>query len=246
MNNQKSKSKRGDLHRFLYIILGVVLITGLHACGSYQEQANMGEIAETGRDFLVDDEVEESYGMYSYILFSQPPNENTYDRYNALVDKFLSFSPIEDFEKYYPRDSLNVLYLPVVEMPAYPTDSDSVLAKYNYTRSKVIINTLPREYRHREAVYFVSSLKPLTNSTGIQEPYLIQDLTTIPPDLMGIWVDEVLNEFLVPRSWTENAMRKMALNLRTNIERAAEGLPTVKTALVQFFTFRPALANVQE
>lgn len=191
-----------------------------------------------GRSYLTGTELEEeNYGMYSYVLFANPPNEHNRERYLATIRSYLDFDPIEGIRNYKPKISLNIVYLPLEDGASNVDHPDSVLANYNYSRASIILNTLPESYVNRGGPYLVSSLNSLTKENKISEPYVIQDLSSVPPNVIQLWVDEFLEESSGERLWNERALRRLVLHTRTNISIAAEAWPDVEVAVSQFISF---------
>jgi hypothetical protein len=84
--------------------------------------------------------------------------------------------------------------------------------------------------QRRDAPYIISFLKPLS-SDGLEPPYLYQDQSNVPPNLVSLWMKEFLNQAAQERYWEENTGRKLALNIRTTVGILALGLPDVKNSL---------------
>jgi hypothetical protein len=194
---------------------------------------------ETGRSFLVGNQLEDQgYGLYSYLLFGSPPTDVTRDRYRAVVTAFFDLIPaMPALEEFLPRGQLNVTYL-LLHLPP-PTShgpqehADWILESHHYTRARVLLSAVPGA--HREGPYLVSSRNPLTLSGTeiIGEPYLYQDLSSVPPRLVQLWVKEFLSQAAQER-FEEKTMQRWVLKLRTAIAILAEGLPEVREAFAEW------------
>lgn len=187
---------------------------------------------EAARTFLRGGEAEaEGFGLYSYLLFGSPPSDDREtERYRAAVRALLAVPEVHEMLRYAPDSTLNLTYLPLARPPA-DTSADSLLAAYDYARARAIIRHVPELNDARDGPYFVSAIRPLTRSTS-PGPRLVQNLTGVPPKLVGAWVDHFLEQAQRPGFWEGEAEQNdFALSLRTALSRAAEGLPEVQGAL---------------
>ena len=202
---------------------------------------------ETGRAFLVGNQPEDrGYGLYSYLLFGSPPTDITRNRYRAAITTYLELIPARiALEEFLPRDQLNITYLPLKVHPperlSPKEHTDWILQYYNYTRARVLLSALPGT--HREGPYIASSPKPLSSAKLLFGPYLYQDLSSVPPRLVELWVKEFLNQVGQERFEKKRIVEQLVLKLRTAIAILAEGLPEVQEAFAEWGKER---MNVQE
>src|SRR5262245_5165938 len=202
---------------------------------------------ETGRAFLVGAQPEDrGYGLYSYLLFGSPPTDNTRDRYRAAIITYLELIPARTaIEEFLPRHQLNITYLPIKVNP--PEDlslkehTEWILTYYNYTRARVLLGALPGI--HREGPYIASSPKPLSSAELLSGSYLYQDLSSVPPSLVQLWIKEFLNQAGQEHFEKKRVVEQLVLKLRTAIAVLAEGLPEVREAFAEWGKER---MNVQE
>ena len=77
----------------------------------------------------------------------------------------------------------------------------------------------------------MSTTKPLSNSDIVKQPYLFQDLSSVPPRLVELWITEFLNQTAQKKFWEPRTFAQITLELRTTIAIAADGLPIVAGSL---------------
>ena len=197
---------------------------------------------ETGRSFLLPDEVEtKGYGLYSYLLLGSRPTAATRERYLKAVEEYLRFPDLTRLETFnIPHRTLNITYLPLKVPPERPVldqladerygeVAEWMLKQYDYERARVLLRGLPGT--HREGPYIVSLLKPPTWNTPLSPPYLYQDQSSVPPHLVSLWTKEFLNQAAQEQFWQERTAVQLALKLRTAIGILATALPEVRKAL---------------
>jgi hypothetical protein len=197
---------------------------------------------ETGRSFLLPNEVEENgYGLYSYLLLGSRPTAASRERYLKAIEEYLRFPDITRFETYNtPRRTLNVTYLPLLTFPFrqiverladehYGEVAEWALKQYDYERARVLLRGLPGN--QREGPYIVSFLKPPTWNGPPSRPYLYQDQSSVPPHLVSLWAREFLNQAAQEQFWQERTAVHMVLKLRTAIGILAVALPEPKKRL---------------
>lgn len=203
---------------------------------------------QTGREYLIGAAREKpGYGLYSYLLLgSHPTTEATRIRYVRTLAAYLqAINPIEEMEEWLPPESLNVTYLPLAT--ALPVSlarrcpgpdcraetlaqvSSELVDRYNYPRARALLQTIPGEQWN--GPYFVSYMKPLTGVHEVSELYLLQDLSTVPPDLIPTWVNVFIEQAGEKEYWEESTLRSLALGVRKAVATAAVGLPDVKEGL---------------
>jgi hypothetical protein len=187
---------------------------------------------EAGRAFLRSGEPEaKGFGLYSYLLFGSPPtSEREAALYRAAVAALLALPEARELAMYAPDSTLNLTYLPLARPPS-GTSADSLLSAYDYARARIIIRNVPELNDARDGPYLVSATRPLTRGRS-PGPRLVQNLTGVPPRLVGPWVEHFIEQAQRPGFWEGDAEQDdFALSLRTALSEAAEGLPEVQGAL---------------
>ena len=185
---------------------------------------------ETGRAFLVGDQLEAGgYGLYSYLLFGTPPTDVTRERHLKTIEAYLAIPKIEELAPYIVRINLNITYLPIRTQVAAESSPRQVLDQYNYARARALLRLLPGS--HLNGPYILSSLRPLSGMAVLSGQYLWEDLSFVPPNVVGEWVNEFLKQTAQQRFWNMTAVSKLTLDLRTAIAILAIGLPDVQNAV---------------
>jgi hypothetical protein len=192
----------------------------------------------TGRSLLVGDMKEtEGYGLYSYLLFSNPPDQSSRDRYKRAVEAYVSLMPdVLSLEKYLKPGELNITYIPVDADAPKSISADWILEHYNYARALVLMKAVPGS--RKDGPYLISSLAPLTGKERFTEQYLFQDMSSVPPNLVSVWVKQFLNQASQEHFWEPRSGTLLALRLRTAIGILAVGLPDVQNALNGWISWR--------
>ena len=230
-----------NAHRYLMVVLGLGLLPVL-GCAA---PAPPMRIEHSGRSLLVDrDEEEQGFGLYSYLLFGSPPPqesesrpseesrsevcppaEESRARYLATLQGYVDVvQPIEDVLGYREPATVNITYLPVKSMvpEAVQESPEALLDNYNYVRAEVILDALDGEDDLRDGPYIVSYQQPLTGMSGLRERYLFQDLSSVPPRLIHLWVKEFLNQVEQPEYWDRRSWPTIRLYLRQGLANLAE------------------------
>jgi hypothetical protein len=191
----------------------------------------------TGRSVLAPGAVEApGYGLYSYILFGNPPDEMSRDRYMKTIEAYLSLIPdLTALEKYAKPSELNATYVPIDVEPPMSVSAEWVLHHYDYARAVILLRALPGS--RADGPYIVSSLKPLTGSESLTGDYLLQDLSSVPSDLVADWVKLFINQASQQRFWETRSGSLLALRLRTAVGVLAIGLPDVQKSLTGWISW---------
>lgn len=206
-----------------------------------------GKSLKTGRAFLLPKQQEgKNYGLYSYLLLTSMPDETTRERYLKAIIEYLRFTDVALFEEAgVDRKGLNITYLPVDTSPSedflktlskkdlkekdLAPIAEWMLQHYDYVRARLLLDNLPGN--HWKGPYIVSFLKPFDWKSDVAPPYLYQDQSWVPPDLVSEWMNIFLNQAAKERFWEESTGEQLVLNLRTIIGVAAEGVPDVQSSL---------------
>lgn len=188
-----------------------------------------GAVRDQGHDLLVKDIPEAlGYGLYSYVLFSAAPDDQSRPRYLQLLQAVLAEAPsIEALRVYYEASQLGVTYIPVISGGQPPVSAQWILDNYDYAHARFLLHAVPGNLTR--GPYLISSRQPLGKSTS--GPYLVQDLSSVPPHLASLWTSEFLNQASQEHFWEQSTGTMLALRLRTAIGIMAEGLPDVRKSL---------------
>jgi hypothetical protein len=208
-----------------------------------ERQGERGLERVTARSLLVGNAPEEKgYGLYSYLLFAVPPDDSSKERYTKIIEAYLSLIPdAVKLEQYLKPEEMNNTYLPVDTDPPKFISADWVLQHYNYARAVVLLRAIPGT--HRDGPYIVSTLEPLTSKSSAPDKYLFQNVSTVPPHLVGAWIKEFINQAAQERFWEPRSVEKLVLNLRTSIGVMAIGLPQVQKALNDLIAWRNSVSK---
>jgi hypothetical protein len=184
----------------------------------------------SGRAFLRAGKPENSgYGLYSYVLFGEPPNAGNRDLYRAILSAFLSMQEVHRYEEEnQPRSSLNVTYLPLQDLPPADAAVDWLLDRYDYARAQIILSRLMNRIA---GPYIISYSAPLSAASSVDGGrLLVEDLSGVPPDLAFLWMNEFTAQAGRPQYWDKPAVRNLMLNLRTQVAVAARAFEDVRAA----------------
>ncbi|HEY3627431.1 MAG TPA: lipid-binding SYLF domain-containing protein [Terracidiphilus sp.] len=195
----------------------------------------------TGRAFLLDSAREEAgYGLYSYLLFAEQPDENSKPRYIAITKEFLRLEEVKNQREWTSIKNLNITYIPLRDWArnaARTATADQIIApgNYNYSRAQSLLHNLPGDQLRKVrpyGIYLISVLRPLSSSPlNNDEHILFEDLTTVPPEVAAVWVEHFKTQAAQTNFWEEGALESFALGLRTVIAQAAVAVDPSKRAL---------------
>ena len=192
----------------------------------------------TGRDFLVKGNSEEAgYGLYSYILFADRPNEESKPRYLAVLRACRNeIQPIVGLEL--PKKKLNIAYIPTLnKAPNATVDENWMLDNYDYDRAVVLLTYLPPQYRRHQGPYLVSHATPLAVDSG--GDFLYQDLSIVNERLATAWIQHFLDRASQEHFWETNKVEDFALSMRNFVADAAPEIENIRNATaswIQTFT----------
>ena len=186
---------------------------------------------ETGHGLLSPGQTPKSgYGLYSYFLLGAPPDDSARDRYLQAIAAHLRITPSLDrlAEIVDPAD-VNAMYLFLDASPSASVTPEWVLEHYDYVRARALLKNLPGSHFH--GPYLVSSTAPIATGRPPNPPYLYQDLSQVPPSLVGPWYEQYLNQAAQDHFWETKSGSEFVLKLRTCIAVLALGLPDVQKSL---------------
>jgi hypothetical protein len=224
-----------------YRLTGIVPGTG--EMRHYNIQLSVGSVSEpvsveagppriTTRDLLLDESREEDgYGLYSYVLFGRPATDSTRERYIAVLREYLALPEAARFKKNkVPLSQLNVTYLPATGRPQDETP-EKALDVYDYARAQELLAMIPGGPRI-DGPYIVSSQVRLSELSGtLTGNYLYQDMSSVPPSIIVLWVREFMMQAGKKDYWRRRDGPHAALQLRTAIARLATGIDPTRKAL---------------
>jgi hypothetical protein len=172
------------------------------------------------------------YGLYSYLLLgAQPSGDESRRRFISAIEAWWSLAPdLVQLDRYLDKKQLNAFLLPVLTRPSTAVSAAALLDQYDYARAKALLRTTGRSGNY--GLYFVSSLKPL--SERAEGPYLVQDLSSIPPSLVVAWTKEFLNQSAQERFWEERTLPMLGLRMRTTVRVLAGGLGEIASAWISW------------
>jgi hypothetical protein len=173
------------------------------------------------------------YGLYSYMLLGAPPNDSNRERYKKFIQAYLDhIEKLKELESLFPSSQLNITYLPVDTEPLDRCDTDWVLEHFDYERARFMLASVPAY--HGDGPFIISSYHPLEGPGSITKPYIFEDLSSVPPDVVSFWVQQFKSQTAQERSWNKETVSRVALKLRTAIAIAAMALPEAQTAVAQW------------
>jgi hypothetical protein len=197
----------------------------------------------TGRQVLGPGATETpGYGLYSYLLFGNPPDDASKERYLKAIQAYLDLIPdLTALEKYAKAAGLNATYLPInVESPE-SVSADWLLGHYDYARAAVLLRVVPGP--HADGPYIVSSATPLSGIESLGRDCLLQDLSTVPSNLMSDWIKLFINQASQPDFWQSKSTTMVALRLRTAVGILAMGLPEVQKSLTSWISWSRSVSG---
>jgi hypothetical protein len=188
----------------------------------------------TSRQFLVGDSKEETgYGLYSYMLLGRPATDASQARYLALLREYLALPETSLLKKKVPSRQLNVTYVPLTESLPVPTP-DSVLKAYNFVVAQELLLKVPG-YPWVDGPYIVSWEHPLSGASILpRDHYLFQDLSSVPPEIVVVWVHEFMIQAGQKDYWRKRNGPDAALKLRTVIAQLAAGVDPAKKSVSEW------------
>lgn len=196
-----------------------------------------------GRRFLLPNETESpGYGLYSYLLFSTPPqNDEAKARYLKTLESCLvTIQTVDEYLMRHKRPSeLNATYIPVAKVPKSGQSTaewaQNVSSVYDYAAAQILLNKLDSTYTR--GPYLISVLKPLSEMSPPTPVYLVQDLAGVVPDLASNWVRLFTYLTAQQRSWTDQSLRRFGLTMRNLIAVAGKVTPEVAGSLKTMIQF---------
>jgi hypothetical protein len=219
--------------------LDVVVADALRSAGGVGA-GGLGSEAE--RDLLVHGSHEDGkYGLYSYILLGSRSNDSNSERYTVVLQAYLALEDIR-LETYFPTMELNATYVPVDKAPSSDLSVQWLLDHYDYSRSRFLLKRL--QILDGDGPYIVSALHPLGGEDSPEAhkngTYIFQNLSTVPVSVVPLWVRQFRSQTTQQRVWQNRSIGTLALNMRTILAVASEGLPMVRQAVSEWITIKNA------
>ena len=214
---------------------------------------NLSGLRHTGRDLLFSLERErEGHPLYSYLLYAgtgggeREESQRFVSAIKAYVGQVRTADALEKSGA--ARASINIFYAPLKEI-FEDTSPTSMRLHFAQRSAEEQIEILTRLYDHARAEvlmgqmqlrgngpFIVSVLRPLSDGAIDQgEAFLVQDLSSVPPQLVSLWVDEFKRQVVQEATDSPEHLRRFALNLRTKISVLAEGFAITKSAVAEMF-----------
>jgi hypothetical protein len=183
-----------------------------------------------GRALLRPDSVEAAgFGLYSYLIFTAPPSAAGRERQRRVAEAYLRLAAdAAELAKYQDRAGVNVTYAPVARVPLR-LSADSLLASYHHARAQALLARAGRP-RGGGEIFLVSARTPLS-AGGARGPVLVENLSSVPPEVAVLWVAEFFNQTSQERFTEPDALRRVGLRMRTALAIAGQALPESRHAL---------------
>ncbi len=232
----------GGLRRLECRLSLMVVVEGFELRGGHRE---------SGRAWLTPGQEEDGqYGLRSYLLLGAPPATDAQrERCLRAIEAFLRFPAVEGLAHEYqragwPTSALNVVYLPMRSAPppalldgldspaSYRGAAEGLLRRYDFERAAAILGGLEGE--HHQGPYLVSF--PVA-ANPVERPYIFQDQSWVPPELVSLWMRDFLNLAAQERDWSATHSASFVLKMRTVIALGGAGMETVQNELGQLVRY---------
>ena len=114
------------------------------------------------------------------------------------------------------------------------TTACTLVSNYDYPRAQKLLSALPET--HMEGPYVISVAQPLGKTPTLPAEYLYQDLSSVPPELIGLWFREFMAQAQEQQFWKTRSKEQFVLRLRTAIGIVGQQIPDVGSRLTWAFT----------
>lgn len=191
-----------------------------------KEDLTRGPLAPSWFPLILESAPTETYGLFTYILIGSVPTDLLRERALSLLEAYIGFSPFLGEVRRYVQNPAEINATAVPARPPLPEriTPESVLERYDFAAAQAIMRRVGK--LDTRGIYIVSSLEPLHGpNPSPPEVVAVQDLTSIPADVVAVWVREFLSQTSSERRWDLPYLRRMVLGLRTTISVIAESLP---------------------
>lgn len=202
----------------------------------------------TGREFLPTGQNEDiGYGLYSYLLFGTQPTRETRARYLAAIGAYLEMiETVGTLRAQFDKKELNITYLLVTEKPASNNPpSEWVLDHYDFARALKLLRAFPRT--DGLGPYIFSTLEPASplaaQNRNAACPCLFQDLSTVDPSIMVLWIQEFKKQGAQEKFWQQDTRETAVLKLRNAIAVGASALDATKASAAEWASLLTSLVS---
>jgi hypothetical protein len=208
----------------------------------------------TGRGFLVSGEKEiDGYGLYSYFLLGSRPDDTSRPRYLSAIKSYLRLSEASELLKVVrEKNKINITYLPLKTAPSnnilsklsvqdeinYSEVAAWILDNYDYEQAQAFLMKV--EGNNINGPYLVSFLKPLSNNSTAP-PYLYQDLSLAPPEIVSPWVKEFIIQAAKEKFWEPNTLRITMLRMQIYVGIIGKAVPVIMNKLKEHIDLKDKL-----
>jgi hypothetical protein len=156
-------------------------------------------------------------GLYSYLLLSAGASA---EMQKSALGAWLPLNgPVAELRGVLKRGEAVVLGLPVLEKPSGKVEADWVLQHYDFARARALLDQAAPNAK--PGVYIVSSLQPMSKSRA---PYLVQDLSSASPALVGSWVGAFVNQAAQEHTWNPAEEASLVDQLRATVLSLAKDI----------------------
>jgi hypothetical protein len=104
-----------------------------------------------------------------------------------------------------------------------------LVGNYDYARAQVLLSRFTTP--HLDGPYVISATQPLSSALTPPDHYLYQDLSSVPPELVPLWIKEFMVQAQEPEFWKARTKDQFILRLRTAIAVAGQQLPDLSQAV---------------
>jgi hypothetical protein len=106
---------------------------------------------------------------------------------------------------------LSVIYVPV-KAAIHPHDSaDTVLRNYDYDHARRILRAV--KGTHETGPYVLGALAPIRPGSELIDPSFFKDLSTVPAEEAGSWINKFFKLISGSRSWDRAAVKQLQTDL---------------------------------
>ena len=108
-----------------------------------------------------------------------------------------------------------------------------LVSSYVYACAQVLLSSLTEA--HREGPYIISTTAPLSGLSKLPLQYLFQDLSSVPPQLISLWIKEFIKQAGEREFWKTRTKEEFVLRLRTSIGVMANQVPDFANSITWTF-----------
>jgi hypothetical protein len=193
--------------------------------------ADGGGAPITTRSFLLPTQNEPAgYALYSYLLFGSKPTPATRGRCIEALKEYLRLTTTKEQLKYDPPSHLNVTFLPLKAEPQTDDPAKILDDYYDFPRAQSLLAKISPPPQI-DGPYFVSTAQPLSRLGHVSDHYLYQNMSSVPPSVVVLWVHEFITQASQPNFWDTRRAEEIALQLRTALATLAAGIdPAMQAA----------------